>query len=65
MKKEITMMFVIAFALAAVSVCLRQVFARPATDFLSYSYMTALIAVGAFLLGLFAVVAKRLFVKHA
>lgn len=65
MKKEITLMFVIGFALIAVSVCFRQILARPATDVLSYSYLAALGMIGVFLLGLFAVVVKRLLIRHA
>lgn len=65
MKKEITMTLILVLGLAAVSVCFRQVFARPATDFLSYSYMAALFAVGTILLVLFTIVIKRLLVRQA
>jgi len=63
MKKEITMTLILVLALAAVSVCFRQVFARSSNDFFSYSYLAALFTVGAFLLVLFGLVVKRLLVK--
>lgn len=64
MRKEITMTLILMLALVAVSVCLRQIFVRQANDFLSYSYIAALLAVGTFLLGLFAIVVKRLLVRN-
>ena len=65
MKKEVTMSLVLLFALAAVSVCFRQVFLKPADGFLNFSYIAALLTIGTALLALFVIFVRRLFVRQA
>jgi len=65
MKKELTMMLIIALALIADWVCFRQIFLNESVGHLKFSYIVLLIAVGAVLIAMFGFFIKRLFVKQA
>lgn len=63
MKKEMTMTMIIILALIAVSISFRQIFLKPATGFLNFSYIAGLITLGTVLLLLFGIFVKRLFAR--
>lgn len=64
MKKELTMTLISVLALIANSLCFRQVFLKSDEDYLKFSYIFLLIAVGAVLLWMFGFFLKRLVAKQ-
>jgi hypothetical protein len=65
MKKELTMMLLIALALIADWLCFRQIFLKEPVGYLRFSYIVLLIAGGAGLFGIFGFFIKRLFAREA
>lgn len=64
MKKELTMMLIIALALIADWLCFRQIFLKESGGYLKFSYIVLLIVAGAVLVAMFGFFIKRLFVKQ-